>query len=142
MEWLKDVIDYGIIGFLLVMSVVACAIAIERFLVFRSIRLDDYPNKQLLQIELTKKLHVIAIIGSNAPYLGLLGTVLGIMLTFYNLGREGFMDTSEIMVGLALALKVTAVGLVVAIPAVFLYNMLLRQAKVLMLQWESTHGRD
>ncbi len=142
MEWLKNVIDYGIIGFLLAMSVVACAIAIERFLVYRSINLADYPNKQLLQIDLTKKLHIIATIGSNAPYLGLLGTVLGIMLTFYNMGRDGFMDTSKIMVGLALALKVTAVGLIVAIPAVVLYNMLLRKAKVLMLQWESAHGRD
>ena len=91
---------------------------------------------------MTKKLHLIATIGSNAPYIGLLGTVLGIMLTFYTMGREGVMDTEHIMVGLALALKATAVGLVVAIPSVVLYNVLLRKAKVLLLQWEIDHGRE
>ena len=67
-------------------------------------------------------MHLIATIGSSAPYIGLLGTVLGIMLTFYSMGKTGFMDTNKIMVGLALALKVTAVGLMVAIPAVIIYN--------------------
>jgi biopolymer transport protein ExbB len=83
----------------------------------------------------------IAAIGSNAPYIGLLGTVLGIMLTFYTIGQEGFMDTGKIMVGLALALKATAVGLLVAIPAVSLYNFLLRKVKVLLLRWEIEGGR-
>lgn len=142
MEWLSGAIDYGIIGLLVIMSVTALSIAVERFLVFRAIQLDSFPDKELLQMELTKKLHIIATIGSNAPYLGLLGTVLGIMLTFYNMGQHGFMDTSKIMVGLALALKVTALGLIVAIPAVVLYNLLLRKAKVLMLEWERTYGRN
>jgi biopolymer transport protein ExbB len=73
---------------------------------------------------------------------GLLGTVLGIMLTFYTMGKEGFMDTSKIMVGLALALKATAVGLLVAIPSVVLYNLLLRRVKVLMMWWEIKNGRE
>jgi biopolymer transport protein ExbB len=85
---------------------------------------------------------VIASIGSNAPYLGLLGTVLGIMLTFYSMGSEGFMDTGKIMTGLALALKATAVGLVVAIPSVALYNLLLRRVKVFILRWEIMNGRE
>ncbi|OQX18316.1 MAG: TonB-system energizer ExbB, partial [Desulfobacteraceae bacterium IS3] len=94
-----------------------------------------------LELELTKKIHIIATIGSNAPYIGLLGTVLGIMLTFYTMGKEGFMDTGKIMIGLSLALKATAVGLLVAIPSIVLYNFLLRKAKVLMMQWEIHHGR-
>ncbi len=142
MEWLKTAIDYGIIWFLLLLSIVAVACAIERWLFFRKIRLADYPDKKSLELELTKKLHLIATIGSNAPYLGLLGTVLGIMLTFYSMGSEGFMDTGKIMTGLALALKATAVGLLVAIPAVTLYNLLLRRVKVLMLRWEIMHGRE
>ena len=84
---------------------------------------------------------VIASVGSNAPYLGLLGTVLGIMLTFYNMGQDAAMDTGRIMTGLALALKSTAVGLVVALIAVVIYNALLRKVKVLMLQWEIANGR-
>lgn len=140
MEWLKYAIDYGIIGLLVVMSIIAMAVAIERYLLFNRINLKSYSDRQSLEIELTTRTHLIASIGSNAPYIGLLGTVLGIMLTFYNMGQTGFMDSSKIMIGLALALKVTAAGLVVAIPAVTVYNLLLRKAKVLILQWEIENG--
>ncbi len=90
---------------------------------------------------LSGKLHIIASIGSNAPYIGLLGTVFGIMLTFYTMGKSGFMDTGKIMISLALALKVTAVGLLVAIPAIVVYNLLLRKVKVLVIQWEIKNGQ-
>lgn len=142
MEWLKVAIDYGIIGSLILMSITTVAIAIERYLVYRVIRIAQFSNKRALELELTRKLHIIATIGSNAPYIGLLGTVLGIMFTFYTMGREGFMDTGNIMIGLALALKATAIGLLVAIPSVVLYNLLLRKVKVLMTHWEIENGRE
>ena len=142
MEWLKVAVDYGIIGLLVLLSIVALSVALERHLVYRHIRLADFPDRPTLEKELTHKLHLIATIGSNAPYIGLLGTVLGIMLTFYSIGLEGFMDTGKIMVGLALALKATAVGLLVAIPSVTLYNFLLRRVRVLLLDWDVQHGRE
>jgi biopolymer transport protein ExbB len=141
MEWLKVVVDYGVIGGLVVMSIIAVAIAVERHLVYKNIKLEEFSDKKELELELTRKVHIIATVGSNAPYIGLLGTVLGIMLTFYTMGKEGFMDTGKIMVGLALALKATAVGLIVAIPSVVLYNFLLRRVKVLIMQWEIKSGR-
>jgi len=141
MEWLAAAVDYGIIGLLLVMSVIAVSIAVERMLVYRNINLGDFDDKKTLEIELTKKLHIIATIGSNAPYIGLLGTVLGIMLTFYTIGQEGLMDTGKIMTGLALALKATAIGLLVAIPSITFYNFLLRKVKVLLAEWETINGR-
>ena len=64
------------------------------------------------------------------------------MLTFYTIGLEGFMDTGKIMVGLALALKATAVGLLVAIPSVTLYNFLLRRVKVLLLDWDVSNMEE
>ena len=140
MNWLKDAIDYGIIGILLSMSLVAMAVAIERILAYRGINIAEFDDQKSLELTLTNRLHVIATIGSNAPYIGLLGTVLGIMLTFHAMGQGGMMDAGKIMVGLALALKVTAIGLIVAIPAVALYNILLRKAKVLMMQWEIENG--
>ena len=140
MEWLKSVIDYGVIGLLGVLSVVAVAIAIERFRFFRSLCLDEFHNRRLLELALTHRLHFIATIGSNAPYIGLLGTVFGIMLTFYNMGQVGMVDSASIMTGLALALKATAAGLLVAIPAVVLYNLLLRRAKEMLFTWEAHHG--
>jgi biopolymer transport protein ExbB len=141
MEWLKVVVDYGIIGFLIFLSIIAIGVAIERFYFFKHIKLDAFTDQKSLELELTKKIHLVATIGSNAPYIGLLGTVLGIMLTFYMIGKEGFMDTGKIMVGLALALKATAVGLLVAIPSVSLYNFLLRKVKVLLMSWEIEHER-
>jgi biopolymer transport protein ExbB len=142
MEWLRVTIDYGIMGLLLLLSVVAVAIAVERHLVYKNLNIGHYPDMKSLELVLTEKLHFIATIGSNAPYIGLLGTVLGIMLTFYTMGKEGFMDSGKIMVGLSLALKATAAGLLVAIPSVVLYNLLVRRAKVLMMQWEIKNGRE
>ncbi len=142
MEHLGPIIDYGVIGLLILMSIAAVAIAVERFITFSKIKPEHYRDKKTLELELTKKIHFIATIGSNAPYIGLLGTVLGIMLTFYSIGQEGFLDTGKIMIGLALALKATAVGLMVAIPSVVLYNLLLRRVKVIVMRWEIANGRE
>jgi len=134
MEWLGYFIDYGIIGLLVIMSIASFAIFIERYFFMKKINLDEYSsNRKSLEIVLTKRISVVATIGSNAPYIGLLGTVLGIMLTFYTIGIAGYVDATKIMVGLALALKATAVGLCVAIPSVVFYNLLLRKIKVTLL---------
>jgi biopolymer transport protein ExbB len=140
MEWLSGAIDFGVIGLLIALSVVVVAIALERFFFYRSIDLNSFTNIKALELELTRRLVVVASVASNAPYIGLLGTVLGIMLTFYNMGLDASADASKIMIGLALALKATAVGLVVALVSVVAYNALLRKAKVLLLQWEIAHG--
>jgi biopolymer transport protein ExbB len=142
MEWIKAAVDYGIIWLLLLLSFIGLWISVERYFVYRKINIGDFPDKKSLELVLTNKLHIIATIGSNAPYLGLMGTVLGIMITFYTMGNEGFMDPGKIMMGLSLALKATAIGLVVAIPSVFFYNLLLRRAKVIMMQWEIENGRE
>jgi biopolymer transport protein ExbB len=139
-DWLKSVIEYGVIGLLGLMSVVAVTIAIERHRFFKEITLGDFDDRRLLELALTRRLHLLAIIGSNAPYIGLLGTVLGIMLIFYTMGHEGMMNSAMIMTGLALSLKATAAGLLVAIPAIVLYNLLLRKVKELLLTWEAHRG--
>jgi len=141
MHLLKELVEYGIIGLLLLLSFFAVAIAIERWSFYRKVEVERFKTKQELEIELTKGLTFIASVASNAPYIGLLGTVLGIMLTFYTIGQEGFVDTKKVMVGLALALKATAVGLLVAIPSSVLYNLLLKKVKNLLLLWEIKNGR-
>jgi biopolymer transport protein ExbB len=141
MHILKDLVDYGIIGLLLLLSFFAVAIAFERWSFYRKVEVERFKTKQELEMELTKGLTFIASVSSNAPYIGLLGTVLGIMLTFYTIGQEGFVDTKKVMVGLALALKATAVGLLVAIPSSVLYNLLLKKVKNLLLLWEVKNGR-
>jgi biopolymer transport protein ExbB len=141
MHNLKELVDYGIIGLLLLLSFFAIAIALERWSFYRKVEVERFKTKQELEMELTKGLTFIASVASNAPYIGLLGTVLGIMLTFYTIGQEGFVDTKKVMVGLALALKATAVGLLVAIPSSVLYNLLLKKVKNLLLLWEIKNGR-
>jgi biopolymer transport protein ExbB len=143
MNWLAYFIDYGIIGSLIVLSVISLAIFIERYLFFKKLTVNDRTrDRKTFEIEITKRMAVIATIGSNAPYIGLLGTVLGIMLTFFTIGREGYVDATKIMVGLALALKATAIGLVVAIPSIVFYNYLTRKVKVALLQWDAKYGRE
>jgi biopolymer transport protein ExbB len=139
-EWLSIAIDFGIVGFLGVLSVVSVAVGLERFFFYRSIELKSFASIKELELVLTKRLIVIASVAANAPYIGLLGTVLGIMLTFYSLGLDASADVSKIMVGLALALKATAIGLIVALVSVVIYNGLHRKVRVLMLQWEIAHG--
>jgi len=136
-ERLKDIVDYGVIGLLIFLSFITFAYAIERILYYRSIDISKYKHKLALEIDLSKRLGTIASIGSNAPYIGLLGTVLAIILTFYIIGdQQDTIDPGEIMKHLALALKATAAGLVVAIPATVLYNALLTKVDILLSQWE------
>jgi biopolymer transport protein ExbB len=143
MNWLAYLIDYGIIGCLMVLSVISLAIFIERYLFFKKLTIDDRTDdRKTFEIEITKRMAVIATIGSNSPYIGLLGTVLGIMLTFFTIGREGYVDATKIMLGLALALKATAIGLVVAIPSIVFYNYLTRKVKVALLLWDARYGRE
>ncbi len=136
-EQLKDIVDYGVIGLLLFLSFITFAYAIERVLYYRSIRLENYKHKLELEIDISKRLATIASIGTNAPYIGLLGTVLAIILTFYIIGdQQDTINPGEIMKHLALALKATAAGLIVAIPATVIYNALLTKVDVLLSRWE------
>jgi biopolymer transport protein ExbB len=140
MDALKNAVDYGIIGLLVALSVWCVAVAVERWLFYRRIDLAQYPNSQLLEIALTRRLVVIGTVAANAPYIGLLGTVLGIMLTFHTMGTSGTMAVNTIMIGLSLALKATAVGLLVAIPCVVLNNVLRRRISELLTQYKVQHG--
>lgn len=142
MDALKDTIDYGVIGLLLVLSVWSVAIAIERWLFYRRINLSQFSNAQLLEITLTKRLVIIGTVAANAPYIGLLGTVLGIMLTFHTMGTSGTMAVSTIMIGLSLALKATAIGLLVAIPCVVMNNVLRRRVSELLTEYRTQHGTE
>ena len=136
MEFLKHYLDYLVIGILGLMSFVLVWMVVERYLYFRKVDLDAFTSEEGLNIALTRHLTIISSIGSNAPYVGLLGTVLGILITFYDIGQGGAIEPSAIMLGLALALKATALGLVVAIPAIIFYNALLRRVEVLHARWK------
>ena len=136
MKEISDWVDYGFIGVLGLMSVVGLWLVLERYFYYRHVDLRSFKEREELEIALGENLTTIASIGANAPFIGLLGTVVGIMVTFVTIGQSGLVETKEIMVGLALALKTTAGGILVAIPVVWFYNMLGRKAEVLIAEWE------
>lgn len=140
MESLSLLVDYGVVGLLLALSLWAMAVAVERWMFYRRVDLTAFQNPQFLEMALTRRLVVIGTVAANAPYIGLLGTVLGIMLTFHTMGTSGTMAVSTIMIGLSLALKATAVGLLVAIPCVALNNILRRRANELLTIYGARHG--
>ena len=140
MDVLKNAVDYGIIGVLLALSVWSVAVAVERWLFYRRIDLGQFSSQQSMELALTKRLVVIGTVAANAPYIGLLGTVFGIMLTFHTMGTSGTMAVNTIMIGLSLALKATAVGLLVAIPCVVMNNVLRRRVSELVAQFKVSHG--
>ncbi|MEK7949607.1 DUF2341 domain-containing protein [Luteolibacter soli] len=73
---------------------------------------------------LTKGLVYLTISIAGGPYVGLLGTVVGVMITFAIISKSGEVDVNSIAPGIASALLATVAGLVVAIPALFIYSYL------------------
>ena len=130
MEFLKEYIDHIIFAILGLMSFLSVWFSCERLIFFGKLKLTDYQNEDALEESLSKNLTALYIIYSNAPYVGLLGTVIGIMITFYDMGMSGGMDAQSIMVGLSTALKATALGLVVAIPTLIVYNCFVRKMDI------------
>jgi biopolymer transport protein TolQ len=98
--------------------------------IFNSFALIEKP-------QLERSLNFLATVGSNAPFLGLLGTVLGIMKAFKDLSANVTAGNEAVMLGIAEALISTAIGLVVAIPAVIAFNYFQKQVKNHMQSLES-----
>ena len=139
MDLIKDYLDITVFTVLGLMSLMSLAYSIERMVHFSRLDVRQFRHPESLRIDLNRGLMAIASIASNAPYIGLLGTVFGIMLTFYDIGQSGQIDTNAVMVGLSLALKATALGLLVAIPSMMFYNALAAKAETIMSQWKVAH---
>jgi biopolymer transport protein ExbB len=135
---LKAWLDPAIFGLLGLMSFLWLWAVIERLWFYRGLKgsLMQFATPESLQIALTENLTLIATVASNAPYVGLLGTVLGVLVAFFDLAQGGKFDTAAVMLGLAFALKATAAGISLAILGMFSYNTLNRKVEVLTLRWQ------
>lgn len=87
--------------------------------------------------KLESGVNILAIIGSNAPFIGLFGTVWGIMNSFQNIANSGNTSLAVVAPGIAEALFATAMGLFVAIPAVIFYNIFNKKIDCLSMQIEN-----
>ncbi|MDP8254158.1 MAG: MotA/TolQ/ExbB proton channel family protein [Candidatus Alcyoniella australis] len=86
---------------------------------------------------LERRLIILGTIGNNAPFVGLLGTVMGIIKAFHDLSIATSQGPQTVMAGISEALIATAVGLFVAIPAVIVYNWLKGRARLLLDEAEA-----
>lgn len=127
MEILKSYVDILIFTILGLMAFIALWCVIERLLFFRKLELKNFSTQEDFEAAITENLTTLHIVYSNAPYVGL----LGIMITFYDMGLSGNIDVKSIVTGLSLALKATALGLLVAIPSLMAYNALFRKVSLL-----------
>ena len=84
-------------------------------------------DKEIMKLE--ERLGILSSIVSASPFLGLLGTVWGVMMAFTGMAIEGNVDIKAIAPGISGALLTTVVGLIVAIPAVIGYNLLVNLVK-------------
>ena len=141
MQSIGPFVVYAVFAVLIVLSIMAVAITFERLRFYRTVQATRYISRSRLETDLTRRLNLIGTIGANAPYIGLLGTVLGIMVTFQTLGSGNAMDVKSIMTGLSLALKATAAGIAVAIPCVMLNNILRRKVREHMALFDEANGQ-
>lgn len=90
-------------------------------------RIDAVSSNQAFT--LSDKLVILTLSIAGGPFLGLLGTVIGVMITFAAIAAEGNVNVNAIAPGVAAALLATAAGLAVAIPALFGYNLIVTRIK-------------
>src|SRR5262249_47567189 len=93
-------------------------------------RLQISLSEQKLLLE--RNLGVLGTMGNTAPLIGLLGTVWGIMRAFHDMASTGSAGPAVVAAGVARALFTTAAGLLVAVPAVMLYNHFVRRIAVML----------
>jgi biopolymer transport protein ExbB len=99
----------------------------------------------LQRMKLERRLAYLGTLGNNAPFIGLFGTVIGVVQAFQALGQKEVaaamtstaVAPQEVMAAIAEALVATAVGLLVAIPAVAMYNIFQRQSKSILANTEA-----
>lgn len=136
-EFGKEYIDYIIFAILGFMSFLVVLFSIERVIYFARVKKANFSSKVAFERTLTKNMTTLYIIYQNAPYIGLLGTVCGIMITFYDMSKSANIDALIVVSGLSLALKATALGLLVAIPTLMIYNAFTRKVQVLLSEYDN-----
>jgi biopolymer transport protein ExbB len=120
--------------------------ALGRLLQFAADRLD-WPkdeNVDALQtaarheiVRLERGLVVLEIIVGIAPLLGLVGTIIGMMTLFDNIGAAGLSDAARLANGIGLILKTTLIGLLIAIPALIAWSFFSKKVEVLAVEMEA-----
>jgi len=88
-------------------------------------------------VRLERRLVVLEIIVGIAPLLGLVGTIVGMMTLFGNVGETGLNDVSRLAAGIGLILRATLLGLLIAIPALIAWSYFTKKVEVFAVEMEA-----
>ncbi len=114
------------------------AIALERLHWPKEENVDALQTRARHEIvKLERGLVVLEIIVGIAPLLGLVGTILGMMTAFENVGQMGLNDATRLASGIALILRATLVGLLIAIPALIFWSYYTKKVEMLAVEMET-----
>lgn len=114
------------------------AVGLERFKDGHK-AMEDTMNATIIaaRTKLDKGMTLLGTLGNNTPFIGLFGTVIGIIQAFHALSSNNASGPEVVMASISEALVATAVGLMVAIPAVIAFNVLARGVKTKMANSET-----
>ena len=111
---------------------------------YQELRSDDLTLEHTLRKasmmemkELESQISFLATVGSTSPFIGLFGTVVGIMSSFEQIGSRGSASLATVAPGIAEALVATAAGLLAAIPAVIAYNYFSNRIRLMAVEMET-----
>lgn len=138
----QTIVETAIMSVLAISLLSIVFLSIGRFSNFKFVagQLGHFPNRTALELELGKRMTLIYSISSNAVYIGLLGTVLGVMITLSQI-KEGSTSTG-LIAALSLPLISTAASLVVAIIGTFIFNALNDEIERVKMLWDIQHGHS
>ncbi len=141
LEQIKFAIEAGIMITLAISMVTIIYLAINRSGAISMLRsqLQSFKNKTELEIELNKKITFLFSIVSNAVYIGLFGTVLGVMVTLSAIEQ---VEQKALISSLSLPLLSTAVSIIVAIIGTFIFNSVNAKIDETLKMWDIAHGND
>ena len=118
----------------------------HRRLILAGLRHADKPEETMLALlseeaksmrwEAEQRLSILGTIANTAPFIGLFGTVIGVIHAFHAIAETAGAGPSVVAAGISEALITTAAGLFVAVPAVFAYNFFLKRARRLSMELE------
>jgi len=133
-EKIKEVVEYGVGGILIFSLFFLVFTFLSRTIKFRffSKNLNKFDTEEDLMLELQKGLHLVSSITTNSVYIGLFGTVIGILVTLQNINLE----KSKLVASLAIPLLSTAAAIVVAIVGNFILNYLEEYANRILILYQ------
>ena len=124
---------------LVIFSVLSWAVIIEKIRLFRAVRRNKpHGNPDVIIAPFDKNLWFLAMVATVSPFIGLFGTVWGVMDSFASIGLNQSVSIGVIAPGLATALGTTALGLIAAIPAAIAYQVFTKKSDDL---YEKLGGR-